>query len=203
MIKLLLIDDHPLILEGSKQIFNLVPNIEVDTLRDVQTFLEVLAESHYDVFIIDINLGHSNGLELARQVKAKDPSSIVILYTGEKAEDYYSLIIDKKVDNVISKTATKDYILKVLYAALNDEILLPKNFIDYVQKNPVKKPLMLNQREKRILELVKEGYTNKSIALELNIAQRTVESCLSQIYLLLNINTRAEAVYKAIELKLI
>lgn len=203
MIKLLLIDDHPLILEGSKQIFSHAPDIVADTLEDVQTFSEVLADTHYDVFMIDINLGEISGLELAEQVKAKYPAAIVILYTGEQAEDYYSLIIEKKVDNVISKTATKDTILKVIYAAMNNELLLPKSFIDYIQKNPVKNQLQLNQREKRILELVKEGYTNKAIALEINLAQRTVENNLSKIFLLLNVNTRAEAILKAIELKLI
>ena len=203
MIKLLLIDDHPLILEGSKQIFSDAPDIVADTLEDVQTFSEVLEETHYDVFLIDINLGESNGLKLAEQVKAKDSASIVILYTGEQAEDYYSLIVEKKVDNVISKTATKGTILKVIYAAMNNEILLPKTFIDYVQQSPKKKHLQLNQREKRILQLVKEGYTNKAIALELNLSQRTVENCLSQIFMLLNISTRAEAVYKVVELKLI
>lgn len=203
MIKLLLIDDHPLILEGSKQIFNQTSDIVADTLEDVQAFSKVLVDSQYDVFLIDINLGVSSGLKLAEQVKARYPKAIVILYTGEQVEDYYSLVIDKKVDNVISKTATKDTILKAVYAAMNNEVLLPKSFMDYVQKNPVKNKLQLNQREKRILSLVKEGYTNKAIALEMNLAQRTIESCLSQIYLLLNINTRADAVLKAVELKLI
>ncbi|WP_107943692.1 response regulator transcription factor [Metasolibacillus fluoroglycofenilyticus] len=203
MIKLLLIDDHPLILEGSKQIFSNAPDIVADTLEDMKSFSKVLTETQYDVFLIDINLGESSGLEFAEQVKAKYPAAIIILYTGEQIEDYYSLILEKKVDNVISKTATKDTILKAVYAAVNNEVLLPKSFIDYVQQNPMKKQLQLNQREKRILELVREGYTNKAIALELNLAQRTVESCLSQIYMLLDINTRADAVLKAVELKLI
>lgn len=204
MIKLLLVDDHPLILEGSKQIFGDAPNIIADTLADVQTFSEVIANTQYDVFLLDINLGESNGLVLAEQVKAKNPTAIVILYTGEKATDYYSLIVEKKVDNIISKTASKDTILRAVYAALNNEVLLPKGFIDYLQQQkPVKKKLQLNHREKRILELIKEGHTNKAIALELNLAQRTVESNLSQIYMLLNVHTRADAILKAVELKLI
>ncbi|MEC1180255.1 response regulator transcription factor [Metasolibacillus meyeri] len=204
MIKLLLVDDHPLILEGSKQIFGNAPDIIADTLVNVQAFPEVLAETQYDVFLLDINLGASNGLELAEQVRAKYPAAIVILYTGEKAEDYYSLIVEKKIDNVVSKTASKDTILRAVYAAINNEVLLPKNFIDYIQQyKPMKKKLQLNQREKRILKLIREGYTNKAIALELDLAQRTVESNLSQIYMLLNVNTRADAIIKSVELELI
>ncbi|WP_042479081.1 response regulator transcription factor [Bacillus ndiopicus] len=204
MIKLLLVDDHPLILEGSKQIFGDVPDIVADILADVQAFPQVLAGTQYDVFLLDINLGASNGLELAEQVRAKYPTAIVILYTGEKVEDYYSLIFEKKIDNVVSKTATKDTILRTVYAAINNEVLLPKNFIDYIQpQRSTKKKLQLNQREKRILELVKAGYTNKAIALELDLAQRTIESNLSQIYMLLNVSTRADAIVKAVELKLI
>ncbi|MCT6926074.1 response regulator [Metasolibacillus sp.] len=55
MIKLLLVDDHPLILEGSKQIFSDAPNIVVETLADVQTFSEVIIHTQYDVFLLDIN----------------------------------------------------------------------------------------------------------------------------------------------------
>ncbi len=161
----------------------------------------------YDVFLIDVNLGACSGLTFAELVKEKYPSSIVILYTGDDIKDYYSLIIEKKINNVISKTATKDRILKTIYAAMNNDMLLPEDFIDYVNDscsgNSIKKILRFNNREKRILELVMEGYTNQAIALELGVKQRTIENNLSQIYTLLNVGTRAEAVIKAKEMNLI
>ena len=207
MIKLLIVDDHPMILEGSKKLFNDVVDIFVDTLEDIQSFAQVIEETAYDVFFIDVNLGANSGLTLVETVKEKSPSSIVILYTGDNIEHYYSLIVEKKIDNIIPKTASKERILKIVYAALNDDILLPKSFMDYVNVrvsgSAKKKVLQLNQREKKILELVREGHTNQAIALELSLSQRTIENNLSQIYLLLNVGSRAEAVIKAKELELI
>lgn len=200
-------DDHPLILDGSKKLFSEVSDIAVDTLEDIVTFADVIEEKVYDIFLIDVNLGASNGLTFAELVKEKYPSSIVILYTGDNIKDYYSLIIEKKINNVISKTATKDRILRTIYAAINKDILLPESFIDYVDDrlagNSNKKILRFNNREKRILELVMEGYTNQAIALELNVKQRTIENNLSQIYALLNVGTRVEAVIKAKEMDLV
>jgi len=207
MINLLIVDDHPLILDGSKKLFSEVSDISVDTLNDIETFANVIEEKVYDIFLIDVNLGAYSGQIFAEIVKEKYPSSIVILYTGDNIKDYYSLIIEKKINNVISKTATKDRILKTIYAAMNKDMLLPEDFIDYVNDscsgNSIKKILRFNNREKRILELVMEGYTNQAIALELNVKQRTIENNLSQIYALLNVGTRAEAVIKAKRLDLI
>jgi len=207
MINLLIVDDHPLILDGSKKLFSEVSDISVDTLNDIETFANVIEEKVYDIFLIDVNLGACSGLTFAELVNEKYPSSIVILYTGDNIKDYYSLIIEKKINNVISKTATKDRILKTIYATMNKDMLLPEDFIDYVNDscsgNSIKKILRFNNREKRILELVMEGYTNQAIALELNVKQRTIENNLSQIYALLNVGTRAEAVIKAKGLDLI
>lgn len=207
MIKLLIVDDHPLILDGGEKLFSEVPDISVDTLEDTEAFANIIENKRYDIFLIDVKLGTKSGLALAELVKTKYPSAIVLLYTDGNVQDYYSLIIEKKINNVIAKTATKEQILKTINAALNNNILISKDFIDYVNNQlcgkVIKKILRFSSREKRILELIMEGYTNRAIALELNLKQRTIENNLSQIYALLNVKTRTEAVIKAKELDLI
>lgn len=207
MIKLLIVDDHPMILDGSKKLFSEVTDIAVDILDDIQRFADVIEETVYDVFLIDINLGDYSGLTLAELVKEKYPSSIILLYTGENIKDYYSLIIEKKINNVISKTAKKEQILKTIYSCIDNQILLPDNFINYVQSvislNVKQNVLKLNDREKKILGFITKGYTNQAIALELEVNQRTVEKNLTQIYNLFEVGTRAEAVLKAKKLNLI
>ena len=66
-----------------------------------------------------------------------------------------------------------------------------------------KKKLQLNEREKKILQYVVKGYTNQAIAIELNLTQRTIERNLSQIYHVLSVGSRTEAVVAAKELQLI
>lgn len=204
MIKLLVVDDHPIFLEGMKNLFSNIPDLHVTTLNFIEAFSAMTEEITFDVYLLDVNLGTSSSLTLAEAVKKKYPSVAVILYTSDNIEYYYPLIIEKKIDSIISKSVTKESMLRVIYAAMNGEFLLPKNFINFIHGDSLNSSVKrLNNRERKILELVKIGYTNRAIARELNLSQRTIENDLSQIYSLFNVGTRTEAVIKAKEYNLI
>ena len=205
--KVLIVDDHPIVLEGSKNLFSDIAHIDVTTTTEVQQTYQYAKAKAFDVYLIDVNLPEMNGVDLAAVVKDEDPHAIVILYTGDNIEDYYSLILDKKVNGLLSKTATKAHILRVLYASLENQLILPDNFLDYIHDTmtvqDAKKKLQLNEREKKILQYVVKGYTNQAIAIELDLTQRTIERNLSQIYHVLGVGSRTEAVVAAKELQLI
>ena len=205
--KVLIVDDHPIVLEGSKNLFSDIANIDVTTTTEVKETYRYAKEKAFDVYLIDVNLPEMNGIDLAAVIKAEDPQAIVILYTGDNIEDYYSLILEKKVNGLLSKTASKAHILRVLYASLENQLVVPDNFLDYIHETMttqhVKKKLQLNEREKKILQYVVKGYTNQAIAIELNLTQRTIERNLSQIYHVLDVGSRTEAVVAAKELQLI
>src|SRR5690606_17367949 len=98
-----------------------------------------------------------------------------ILYTGDNIEDYYSLILDKSVDGLLSKTSTKRHILDTIRATVSGHLLLPTSFIDYMKgyydEQNMEQSFRLNDRERQILQLVSKGYTNSAIAIELDITQ--------------------------------
>ena len=112
--KVLIVDDHPIVLEGSKNLFSDITNIDVTTTTEVKETYHYAKEKAFDVYLIDVNLPEMNGVDLAAVIKAEDPQAIAILYTGDNIEDYYSLILEKKVNGLLSKTATKAHILRVL-----------------------------------------------------------------------------------------
>lgn len=205
--KVLIVDDHPIVLEGSKNLFSDIINIDVTTTTEVKETYGYAKEKAFDVYLIDVNLPEMNGVDLAAVIKNEDPQAIVILYTGDNIEDYYSLILEKKVNGLLSKTASKAHILRVLYASLENQLIVPDNFLDYIHEtmtmHNTKKKLQLNEREKKILQYVVKGYTNQAIAIELNLTQRTIERNLSQIYHVLGVGSRTEAVLTAKELQLI
>lgn len=205
--KVLIVDDHPIVLEGSKNLFSDIINIDVTTTTEVKETYRYAKEKAFDVYLIDVNLPEMNGVDLAAVIKNEDSQAIVILYTGDNIEDYYSLILEKKVNGLLSKTASKAHILRVLYASLENQLIVPDNFLDYIHEtmtmHNTKKKLQLNEREKKILQYVVKGYTNQAIAIELNLTQRTIERNLSQIYHVLGVGSRTEAVLTAKELQLI
>ena len=209
MIDILIVDDHIAVLEGTKNLFHDLDDFAVNTSSDIYAIHQMLNENKakYDAYLVDINMPEQNGIVLCSKIRSKQPSAKVILYTGDNIEDYYSLVLDQMVDGLISKTATKDQVIHTIRETIKDNLVLPANFIDYVKEyyrgDEMEETLKLNDREQQILNLVAMGYSNSTIAEELQLSQRTIERNLSQIFDLLNVTKRSEAVMVAKQRSLI
>lgn len=200
-------DDHPIVLEGTKNLFKENEDILVDTESDATSVIPKIKDKPYDIYLIDINMPLENGIHLARNIKAIQIDASIILYTGDDITDYYPLILEKKIEGILAKTASKEQILRTVRAIANGEIVLPKNFLDFLDNRfklqDAKLDIHLNEKEKKILRLIAEGHTNKAIAIELNIPQRTTERYLTQLFSLLNVDSRTEAVNLAERMNLL
>lgn len=200
-------DDHPIVLEGTKNLFKENEDILVDTESDATSVIPKIKDKPYDIYLIDINMPLENGIHLARNIKAIQIDASIILYTGDDITDYYPLILEKKIEGILAKTASKEQILRTVRAIANGEIVLPINFLDFLDNRfklqDAKLDIHLNEKEKKILRLIAEGHTNKAIAIELNIPQRTTERYLTQLFSLLNVDSRTEAVNLAERMNLL
>ncbi|MGE7946167.1 response regulator [Lysinibacillus sp. NPDC093688] len=204
---MLIVDDHPIVLEGTKNLFQENEDIIVDTECDATHVIQRLKDKPYDIYLIDINMPLENGINLARNIKAIQSNASIILYTGDDITDYYPLILERKIEGILAKTASKEQILRTVRAIVNGEIVLPQNFLDFLDNKfklqDAKLDIHLNEKEKRILRLIAEGHTNKAIAIELNIPQRTTERYLTQLFSLLNVDSRTDAVNLAERMNLL
>ncbi|MFJ7649545.1 response regulator [Lysinibacillus sp. NPDC097279] len=204
---MLIVDDHPIVLEGTKNLFKDNEDILVDTESDATSVIPKIKDKPYDIYLIDINMPLENGIHLARNIKAMQIDASIILYTGDDITDYYPLILERKIEGILAKTASKEQILRTVRAIANGEIVLPKNFLDFLDNRfkiqDAKLDIHLNEKEKKILRLIAEGHTNKAIAIELNIPQRTTERYLTQLFSLLNVDSRTEAVNLAERMNLL
>lgn len=195
LIEILIVDDHPIVLEGSKMLFLDIDDIKVDTERDTTTALKKIKTNNYDVYLIDVHMPVINGIKLARDIKNIQKNAVIILYTGDDIIDYYPLVLERKIEGVISKTAPKDQVIRTIRSAARREILLNESFLDFLETyNKPKNIIELNEKEKFILNLISEGFTNNAIAEKLNVTQRTVERYLTQLFTLLNVQSRNQAV---------
>lgn len=196
MISILIIDDHPIVLKGTKTLFDDIPNMNVEIENHPKNVLSTIVNKQYDVYVIDINMTEKNGLQLASEIKMYQTNSKVILYTGEDIHPYYPLILDKKIDGLVSKTAPYERIVQTIRSVIRDEYLLPSDFIDYVNQKIKSKSskLQLNFKEKQLVTLLLANYTNKMIAEEFNVTQRTAERYLTQLFIILDVSSRQEAI---------
>lgn len=97
MISILIIDDHPIVLKGTKTLFDDIPNMNVEIENHPKNVLSTIVNKQYDVYVIDINMTEKNGLQLASEIKMYQTNSKVILYTGEDIHPYYPLILEKRL----------------------------------------------------------------------------------------------------------
>jgi len=203
MIDILIVDDHPVVLDGTKTLLQDLPNVQIDTEQDSAAVLSRMDAQAFQLFLIDINMKPINGIQLSEMIKKRQPEALILLYTGYELSDYYELLIEKKVDGLLSKLATKQQVIQTIEAALRGEILLAADFLDFVQQRTnlqnVQQEILISDKEQEILQLVAQGCTNKAIASAIGVTQRTVENYLSKLFVKLNVESRAEAVIVAKE----
>ncbi|AJK88017.1 DNA-binding response regulator [Lysinibacillus fusiformis] len=203
MMNILIIDDHPVVLDGTKTLLQDLVNVQIETEQDSAAVLLRMDTEAFQLFLIDINMKPINGIQLAEMIKKKQPEALIILYTGYELADYYELLIEKKIDGLLSKLATKEQVIQTIQAALRGEILLAADFLDFVQQRSnlpnTQQEVLLSDKEQEILQLVAQGCTNKAIASAIGVTQRTVENYLSKLFVKLNVESRAEAVIVAKE----
>ena len=203
MMNILIIDDHPVVLDGTKTLLQDLANVHIETEQDSAAVLSRMDTDTFQLFLIDINMKPINGIQLSEMIKKKQADALIILYTGYELSDYYELLIEKKIDGLLSKLATKEQVIQTIQAAIRGEILLAADFLDFVQQRTnlpnVQQEVLLSDKEQEILQLVAQGCTNKAIASAIGVTQRTVENYLSKLFVKLNVESRAEAVIVAKE----
>lgn len=199
----MIVDDHPVVLNGTKTLLQDIDKWSIKTEQDPTKVEMRLQETNFQLFLLDIHMKPMNGIQLAVQIKKKLPDASVLLYTGYDLTDYYELLFDKKIDGLLSKTATKEQVVQTISATLRGELLLPADFLDFVHQK-IQHPVHVSEpaitdREQVILQMVAQGLTNKAISIKLSVSQRTVENHLSKIFHRFNVQSRAEAVLVAKE----
>jgi DNA-binding NarL/FixJ family response regulator len=178
MITVFIIDDHQMIIEGIHSLLLNENDIEwMGSAKLPDELLNVLKTRQPDVLLMDINLPQKSGLDLCREVKEKYPGvQIIGLSTSFQAS-----VIRKMKDNGASGYLLKDASKKEIVTALH-EVNQGREYVSFSvaevlkQKIPTDQLPVLTKREKEVLELIAEGWTNQEIADKLFLNCTTVDS---------------------------
>jgi DNA-binding NarL/FixJ family response regulator len=178
MIKVFILDDHQMIIEGIHSLLEEEKEIEwmgsARTGGDLMTFLE---RGQPDVLLLDVNLPQKSGLELCREVKELHPGVNII---GLSNSDQLS-VIRKMQENGASGYLLKDAGKQEIRAALR-EVSRGKTFFSFSaaevlkKRAPDDKLLPLTRREREVLGLIADGLTNQEIAARLFLTSTTIDS---------------------------
>ncbi|WP_420263714.1 response regulator [Candidatus Magnetominusculus dajiuhuensis] len=208
MIKILLVDDHPIVREGIIKILHRQPDIE--TVIEAETSKEALSHlktSQFNVVILDISLPDKNGLLTLEQIKHDYPGLPVLILSMYTEEEYAIQSLKLGASGYLTKKALPDELLKAIQkiAAGGKYItatLAEKLACELDRKSD--KPLYkyLTNREFHVMEMIVAGRTPKEIAELLTLSVRTINTYRSNIMEKLQLRNNAELVRYAIENKL-
>ncbi|CAH1220532.1 Transcriptional regulatory protein ComA [Paenibacillus auburnensis] len=213
MVRILLVDDHPSVGEGTKNMIEQDPDMQVTVLISAMEALELIEQEEFDVLLFDLNMPVINGIELTKRIMRTRPDSRILIYTGYEISPNFNVLVEAGVSGVVSKTSTREQLLNALRCALRDEAVIPVSLLRQLRRRDIRlnqgreerlmEEVSINEREQEILQEVSSGSSNRDIATKLLMSQRTVEYNLTRIFEKLNVRSRSEAIAEARRLGLI
>jgi len=205
MIKVFIIDDHQMIIEGIHSLLQDEADIEwMGSAKIPEDLMAFLRNRQPDVLLMDINLPQKSGLDLCREVKEKYPAiNIIGLSTSNQAS-----VIRKMQENGASgyllKDASKNEIIMALEQVSKGKDYVSSSIADVLKKKTPDDLLpVLTRREKEILELISEGFTNQEIATRLFLTVYTIDSHRKNMLTKFNVKNTAALIKIAVSNQLI
>ena len=202
MPRLLLVDDHEVFRIGLRTVLEFEPDLKVvgeagDALAGVQA-----AESlRPDVVLMDVRLGGIDGVQACREIRSRFPEVRVLMLTSFADEDVVMSSIMAGAAGFVTKNVGRTELLKAIRAVASGESLLDpavtkkvlERLVSLTQKDREREVDQLSEREREVLALVAQGYTNREIAEKLVLSEHTARNHISRIFEKLGLSRRSEA----------
>lgn len=183
--KVFLVDDHAIMLDGLVALLKTDEEMEiVGTAGTVAAAMEFLKMHHIDVLVTDYNLPDDDGLTLVRKVKRLWPEIKILVLSMHNESHLVKEILKEGIDGYVLKKDSKDELIDALYSVKKGKLFVSNEINSMLVRNlhqPDEQKL-LTEREREILKLIAKEFTNKMIAEELFISERTVETHRKNIF---------------------
>ncbi|ETT37452.1 response regulator transcription factor [Paenibacillus sp. FSL H7-0942] len=191
-ITVVLLDDHPLVMEGLNNRLNREPGIQViKTFSDPLLFLSEVEALRPDVVVMDIRMPQLDGFEVVRRLKDQYGLSVkIILLSGYNYHEFQLKAYDLGVHAYLSKQATYGQIINAIHQSMLGHVLIPEKMLSPNLEQS------LTATEREVLNRIALEMTNKEIAQDLAISPRTVEYHITSITQKFGVKSRVGAVVK-------
>lgn len=206
MIKVFITDDHYMVVEGIRSLLANERDIEMmGSASNVESCKAFLKNRQPDVLLLDINLPDGNGVDLCKELREKYPQMAILGISTFNQASYIQEMMDNGASGYILKNASQKELTEAIHLASIGKTYLPFEVakILHAAEKQVAENIVLGRREKEVLELIKDGYTNGEVASQLNISVYTVDTYRKSLLSKLEARNTAELIKKAFQLKLI
>ena len=201
--KLLIIDDHPIVAEGIKNIAEQLGDVTCQSAICMKEVEQAVNSFQFDLFIIDLELPDTNGFKLIDFLHNQIPECRILIYTMHEEPWVISKLAHQAIHGAVSKnnsiqelaTAIKEIKNGNKYFCKTFSELLGRNSITHIRKVPE-----LSKREKEVLTLLSQGLSTSEIANKIFLSTNTVHTYRKRLMEKLEARNVAELVYKGTEL---
>ena len=203
MIRVLLVDDHPVVRAGLSAVLNTGNDIDVVAQAGTgREALDILASTNVDVVVSDIQMPQMDGVELTAELGKIGGPPVLILTTFD-TENLIVAAMNAGAQGYLLKDAPPEELTRAVRAVNEGKPVMSDQVTVALTRRLTQPRTSLSARELEILQAVATGHTNKEIAQELFISQATVKTHLVHIFDKLGVDNRTSAVAKAREQQLI
>lgn len=201
--RILIVDDHPIVASGCRTVLADEPNIAILEAADAESAERVFLAERPDICVIDINLPTVSGFELTRRILTHDASARIIMFSMNEDPAFVARAIEAGAKGYVSKTGDPNDLLEAIREVGSGRVYLPPAIarsIAFAGPAVAKSPLSkLSSREMEILRLLSSGKSLSEIAWLIHSPYKTVANTSSIIRQKLGVKTSAELVRLAIE----
>jgi DNA-binding NarL/FixJ family response regulator len=206
-LKIYIAEDHLVVRDGIKLLINSQPDMQVvGEASDGDEAWKGAMQAKPDVVLMDISMPGKNGIVTTRMLQESDPSIKILILTVHEERAYLRELLEAGASGYILKRSASEELIKAIHTVFNGGIfvdpfiagkLLPRDKNESIgQEQEVDE--ILSQREGEVARLISQGYSNKEIALQLEISVKTVETYKYRVMEKLGLRNRADFIRLAL-----
>lgn len=211
-VKILVVDDHPLFLDGLIQVLRRLDPVTVteQVSNAEQALARLKADGNFQLILVDINMPGMDGLDLLCALVEHELWVPAVVISAQDNPRVIANALDAGALGFIPKSFGASELLNALKRVMAGEVFLPESIKEQIDRMRRFSPnvesgakLGITARQLRVLELLVKGYSNRKIAVTLNLSEHTVKSHLKALFSILNVDNRTVCVQKAEQLGLV
>lgn len=210
MTSILIVDDHPMMRKGIRELLELQDDITVvEEANSGEEALNKVACLKPDMVLLDLNMKNMNGIETLKKMREQDVKTTILMLTVSDNHEDVIESIRAGADGYLLKDLEPEQLLEAVSNAATGQIVISPQFTPVLAKalrgESDSSNILINKltnQEQQILKLIAKGFTNKAIAKNLNITEATVKVHVKNLLKKLGLRSRVEAAVWAFKNKL-
>jgi DNA-binding NarL/FixJ family response regulator len=208
-IRVVLADDHAVVRKGIREFLEEAGEIVVVAeAADGEAALTAIRDERPDVAVLDIQMPRRTGIEVTRAVRSERLPVGVLVLTAYDDDPYVQAVLEAGANGYVLKNASSEEIVQAVHTVHEGQMALDPaiarkivaRWMSAGQAPPEPAEPRPSPREMDVLKLVARGLTNKAIAAQLKISERTVQGHIASLFAKLGVSSRTETVVRAVQL---